>query len=59
MPEGQPKVVLFFHMSPAGKCKEIPKGTGMEVDACRWVTVPEAAQILSYDLERDLVLKES
>ena len=59
MPQGQPKVVLFFHMSPKGKCKEIPMGSGMEVDAFRWVTVPEALDILTYEVEKELLKKES
>ena len=59
MPDGQPKVVLFFHMSPLGECKEIPMGAEMEVDAYQWVTVPEAMEMLSYGLERELVKRES
>ncbi|MGB3717242.1 MAG: NUDIX hydrolase [Candidatus Promineifilaceae bacterium] len=58
-PGGRPKVVLFFHMSPSGKCKEFPMGPGMEVDAFRWVTIPEAVKILSYEAERNLLLRES
>jgi len=59
MPGGQPKVVIFFHMAPLGECREIPMGAGMEVDAYQWVTVPEAMDILTYEIERDLVLQES
>ena len=59
MPGGQPKVVIFFHMTPLGECREIPMGAGMEVDAYQWVTVPEAMDILTYEIERDLVLQES
>ena len=59
MPDGQPKVVLFFHMSPLGECKDIPMGAEMEVDAYQWVTVPEAMEMLSYGLERELVKRES
>jgi 8-oxo-dGTP pyrophosphatase MutT (NUDIX family) len=55
-PGGKPKVVLYFHMTPAGKCKEIQLGSGMEVDAIQWVAVPEAARLLTYDAERDLLL---
>ena len=58
MPEGQPKVVIFFHMSQLGQCKEIQMGAGMEVDAYQWVTVPEAMDVLTYEIERDLVLQE-
>jgi 8-oxo-dGTP diphosphatase len=56
---GRPKVVLFFHMSPLGKCKDFPMGSGMEVDASQWVTIHEAVQILSYEAERNLLLRES
>ena len=55
-PDGQPKAVLYFNMTPTAKCRDIPMGSGSEVDACRWVTVPEAAQLLTYDAERDLLL---
>jgi 8-oxo-dGTP pyrophosphatase MutT (NUDIX family) len=55
-PGGKPKVVLYFHMTPTGERKEIPMGSGMEVDAIQWVAVPEAARLLTYDAERDLLL---
>ena len=42
-----------------GKCIKIPMGAEMEVDALQWVTVPEAMDILTYEVERDLVLKEA
>ena len=54
----RPKVVLFFHMSLAGGCKEIAMGPEAEVDACQWVTVPEAISILSYAAERNLLPKK-
>jgi len=52
---GRPKVVIFFHMTPQGKCKEIPLASEMEVDAIQWVTVSEAIPILSYETERLLL----
>jgi 8-oxo-dGTP pyrophosphatase MutT (NUDIX family) len=52
---GRPKVVIFFHMTTQGKCKEIPLASEMEVDALQWVTVSEAIPILSYETERLLL----
>ncbi len=54
-PGGTPKVVLFFHMSPLGKCKEIPAESGREIDGYRWITVPEVLALLSYDGEKKLL----
>jgi 8-oxo-dGTP pyrophosphatase MutT (NUDIX family) len=55
--DGQPKVVLFFHMSYSGQCEEIQLGAGSEVDSLKWVSVPDALQILSYEAEKNLVRK--
>jgi 8-oxo-dGTP diphosphatase len=54
-PGGTPKVVLFFHMSPLGECKEIPAESGREVDGYRWITVPEVLRLLSYEGEKKLL----
>ena len=50
--DGKPKVVLFWHMKV--KSKDSGKMNG-EVDEVRWLTVDEAAELLDYPDEIDLI----
>lgn len=55
VPHDQPKVVLFFNMSLEGHCIERHEASGGEVDDLRWITVPEALELLNYEGERGLL----
>lgn len=50
--DGTPKVVLFWHMSLQA---EKPNKMNGEVDKVRWVTVDEAADLLDYADEVELI----
>lgn len=50
--EGSPKVVLFWHM---GVESEKPGKMNGEVDELRWVTIEEAAGLLDYPDEIELI----
>ena len=50
--DGKPKVVLFWNMD--AKTQDIEKMNG-EVDEVRWLTVDEAAELLDYPDEVDLI----
>ncbi len=49
---GKPKVVMFWHMDIKAKKPEEMNG---EVDEIRWVTLAEAAALLDYQDEIDLI----
>lgn len=51
-PRGRPKVVRFFAMEPVGgELAPAPP----EVDEVRWLPIREAAGLLTYDRERDVL----
>ena len=50
--DGKPKVVLFWHMDIKSYK---PKKMNGEVDEVRWLTVEEAAEILDYEDEIELI----
>jgi 8-oxo-dGTP diphosphatase len=50
--EGVPKIVLFWNMTPIGKCGFTPSE---EVRQLQWLSVEEALEKLSYEGERALV----
>ncbi len=50
--DGKPKIVLFWHMKVKG---EEPEKMNGEVDQVRWVTVQEAADLLDYPDEIQLI----
>ncbi len=50
--DGKPKVVLFWHMNAKTQNHEKMNG---EVDEVRWLTVDEAAELLDYPDEVDLI----
>ena len=52
--KGTPKIVLMWRMSPV---EEGPIGDREEVAESAWVSIHEARQRLSYDLERELMQK--
>jgi 8-oxo-dGTP diphosphatase len=50
--EGRPKVVRYWAMTPEGR----PGGpVGDEVDDQRWLTMADAARLLSYDRDREVL----
>lgn len=49
--EGRPKVVRYWAMEPVGG----EFRPNREVDEARWAPVGEAAELLSYDRDRDIV----
>jgi ADP-ribose pyrophosphatase YjhB (NUDIX family) len=49
---GRPKVVHYWRMTPVGSNAWEP---GEEVDETRWITVTEAATLLTYEHDRRLV----
>jgi 8-oxo-dGTP diphosphatase len=50
--KGRPKVVRYWEMRPLDKGEFVP---GDETDELRWLTPAEAAELLSYDRDRELV----
>ena len=51
-PKGRPKLVRYWEMRPLNKGEFEPND---ETDELRWVTPEEAAGLLSYDRDRELV----
>lgn len=49
---GRPKVVRYWHMTPAAIDEFVPDD---EVDEIRWLPAPEATNLLTYDADRQLV----
>ena len=49
---GKPKIVLFWHMN--AKSEDIEKMNG-EVDEVRWLTVDEAAELMDYPDEIEMI----
>ena len=50
--KSKPKVVLFWHMEPAGESEFIPNN---EVSHYEWVSEREAIDRLTYDKDKDLL----
>ena len=50
--KSKPKVVLFWHMEPAGECEFEPND---EVSHYEWVSAREAVDRLTYEKDRDLL----
>lgn len=50
--DGVPKVVLFWHMKIKSEKKDSMNG---EVDQVRWVTIEEAADLLEYPEELEII----
>ena len=48
----KPKVVLFWHMEPAGESEFTPNH---EVSHCEWVSAREAVDRLTYEKDKDLL----
>jgi 8-oxo-dGTP pyrophosphatase MutT (NUDIX family) len=48
----RPKVVHYFRMTPVGT---VPWAANDEVDDVRWLPAGDAASVLTYDADRDLV----
>lgn len=51
--KGRPKLVRYWEMRPLDKGEFVPND---ETDELRWVDPEEAAELLSYDRDRELVL---
>ena len=49
---GRPKVVRYWHMTPTG---DVPWDANDEVDQVRWIPAAEAATLLTYEGDRQLL----